>query len=173
MRKTLCLIAVGLLVFGVACGGGDDESEPAANQEEDAADDEGTEDHDAAEAEHGEPIEVAMTEFAFDAPETIPAGEVEVVAINIGEQEHEMGVIPLTDDAPPVEELLKLGDKELQKYAAGPFTGTNGPIPAADQKSFTLQGESGQTFAFACFVQDPKSKKPHALLGMYGSFTVE
>jgi hypothetical protein len=168
MRKLFCVIAAGLLVFGVACGGGDDESEPAANEQEET-----TDDTDVEGAGSGEPIEVAMTEFAFDAPETIPAGEVEVVAINVGEQEHEMGVIPLTDDAPPVEDLLKLSNKELEQYTAGPFGGTNGPIPAADQKSFTLNGESGQTFAFACFIPDPESKKPHALLGMYGSFTVE
>lgn len=166
MRKLLCLLAAGLLVFGVACGGGgDEENEPAASEEEATEEEETTE-------ESG-PVEVPMTDFAFDAPETIPAGEVEINAVNVGDQEHEMGVIPLTDDAPPIEELLKLGDKELQKYAAGPFTGTQGPIPSGDQKSFTLEGESGQVFAFACFVQDPKSKKPHALLGMYGSFTME
>ena len=167
MRKLLCLLAAGLLVFGVACGGGD-ETEPAATEEE------ASEESPEEEApEEGAPIEVPMTEFAFETPETIPAGEVEITAVNVGEQDHEMGVIPLTEDAPEIEELLKLGDKELQKYAAGPFSGTNGPIPAADQKSFTLTGESGQRFAFACFIQDPKTKKPHALLGMYGEFTME
>lgn len=166
MRKLLCLLAAGLLLFGVACGGGDDAEEPAANEE--AAEEETTE-----EADGGEAIEVPMTEFAFGAPETVPAGEFEVTAINSGEQPHEMGVIPLKEGAPPIDELIKMGDKALQKWAAGPFGGTEGPIKPGEEKTFTLDGTNAASFAFACFIKDPKTKKPHAMLGMVGSFTVE
>ena len=168
MKKLLCLIAAGLLVFGVACGGGDETEEPAANEE--AAEEEAPEEE--AEEEEGE-IEVPMTEFAFGAPETVPAAEFEVTAVNSGEQPHEMGVIPLKEGAPPVEELARMGDKELQKWAAGPFTGTEGPIKPGEEKTFTLDGTKAASFAFACFVKDPESKKPHVQLGMFGSFEVE
>jgi uncharacterized cupredoxin-like copper-binding protein len=114
-----------------------------------------------------------MTEFAFGAPETVPAGEIEVTAVNNGEQQHEMGVIPLKEGAPPVEELAKMSDKELEKYTAGPFGGTNGPIKPGEEKTFTLDGSKAASFAFACFVKDPETKKPHVALGMFGSFTVE
>lgn len=164
MRRLLCLLAAGLLVFGVACGGGDDENEPAATEEE-STEEEG--------AEEGGPIEVTMTEFAFSAPESVPAGEFEVTVTNVGEQKHEMGVVPLVEGAPPLEELVKLNDKELQEYLAGPFGGTEGPIEPGDSKTFTLDGSKAASFGFACFVKDPETKKPHVELGMAGTFVVE
>lgn len=166
MRKVLCLIAAGLLVFGVACGGGDDENDPAATEEESTEEEEGAE-------EEGGPIEVTMTEFAFAAPETVPAAEFEVTAVNTGDQEHEMGVIPLKEGAPPLEELVKMGDKEISKWAAGPFGGTEGPIKPGEEKTFTLDGTNAASFGFACFIKDPETKKPHVQLGMSGMFVVE
>lgn len=165
MRKLLFLLAAGLLVFGVACGGGDNESEPAANENESTSE--------PIEDEAAEPIEVSMTEFAFAAPETVPAGEFEVTVVNNGEQPHEMGVVPLVADAPPIEELVKLNDKELQKYLAGPFGGTEGPIKPGESKTFTLDGSEAASFGFACFIKDPETKKPHVQLGMAGTFVVE
>lgn len=170
MRKLLCLLAAGLLVFGVACGGGDEENEPAATEEE-GTEEEGTEEEPSG--EEGGPIEVTMTEFAFAGPETVPAGEFEVTAVNVGEQPHEMGVVPLKEGAPPLEELVKMSDKELQKWTAGPFGGTEGPIEPGDSKTFTLDGTQAASFGFACFIKDPETKKPHVQLGMAGTFVVE
>ena len=163
MRKLLCLLTAGLLLFGVACGD-DGGTEPAADEDE-ATTEQG--------AEESGPIEVAMTEFAFAAPETVPAAEFEVTAVNNGEQPHEMGVIPLKEGAPPIQELAKMSDKELEKWAAGPFGGTEGPIKPGEEKTFTLDGSTAASFAFACFVKDPETKKPHVQLGMSGSFGVE
>lgn len=163
MRKLVVLLAAGLLLLGTACGGGGD-TEPAANEDEETTEET---------AEEEGPIEVAMTEFAFAAPGTVPAGEIEVTAVNNGEQPHEMGVIPLKEGAPPVEELARMSDKELQKWAAGPFGGTEGPIKPGEEKTFTLNAPDAASYAFACFIKDPKSKKPHVQLGMFGSFEVE
>ena len=163
MRKLLYLFAVAVLVLGVACGGGDD-PEPAANEDEESTEES---------AEESGPIEVAMTEFAFAAPESVPSGEFEVTAVNNGEQPHEMGVIPLKEGAPPVEELARMSDKELEKWTAGPFGGTEGPIKPGEEKTFTLDGSNAASFAFACFIKDPDTKKPHVQLGMFGSFEVE
>lgn len=171
MRKLLCLFAAGLLVFGVACGGGDDENEPAANEQE-STEDGGAEEEGSTEDGSGS-IEVVMTEFAFAGPETVPAGEFEVTAVNNGEQQHEMGVVPLKPGAPPIEELVKLSDKELEEYLAGPFGGTEGPIKPGESKTFTLDGSKAASFGFACFIKDPETKKPHVQLGMAGTFVVE
>lgn len=170
MRKLLCLLAAGLLVFGVACGGGDDENEPAATEDE-STEEEATDE--GSTGDEGAPIEVTMTEFAFSAPESVPAGEFEVTVVNVGEQKHEMGVVPLIEGAPPLEELVKLNDKELKEYLAGPFGGTEGPIEPGDTKTFTLDGSKAASFGFACFIKDPETKKPHVQLGMAGQFVVE
>ena len=166
MRKALCLLAAGLLLFGVACGGGE-ENEPAANEE--AAEEEMTEEEEGA----GTELEFVGTEFAFAGPSSAPAGKLSITFTNNGEQPHEMGVIPLKEGAPPVEELAKMGDRELQKWAAGPFGGTEGPIKSGESKTFELDTTDAASVAFACFVKDPKTKKPHVQLGMFGSFTVE
>jgi len=166
MRRWLCLFAAALLVLG-ACGGGDDAAEENATEGNEAA-------QEGADADApADSFEVQMTEFAFGAPEVVPATEFEVTAVNSGDQPHEMGVVPLKEGAPPVEELVKMGDKALQKWAAGPFGGTEGPIGPGEEKTFTLDGSKAASFAFACFVKDPKTKKPHVVLGMHGSFVVE
>ena len=170
MRKLLCLLAAVLLVFGVSCGGGDDENEPAASEQE-STEDEGT-DAEGTTDESG-PIEVLMTEFAFAGPESVPAAEFEITAVNNGEQKHEMGVVPLKPGAPPIEELVELSDKELKEFLAGPFGGTEGPIKPGESKTFTLDGSKAASFGFACFIKDPETKKPHVELGMAGQFIVE
>lgn len=170
MRKLFCLLAAGLLVFGVACGGGDDENEPAATDEE-STEEEATDE--GSTSDKGGPIEVAMTEFAFAGPETVPAAEFEITAVNNGDQPHEMGVVPLKEGAPPLEELVKMSDKELKEYLAGPFGGTEGPIKPGESKTFTLDGSKAASFGFACFIKDPETKKPHVQLGMAGQFVVE
>lgn len=168
MRKLLCLLAAGLLVFGVACGGGDDETDPAATEEE------STEETPAEEEEAaGGELEFIGTEFAFAGPETATAGELSITFTNNGEQDHEMATLPLKEGAPSIDELANLPEKELQKYAAGPFSGTEGPIKPGESKTFTVDATNAASVAFVCFVRDPESKKPHVALGMLGSFTIE
>ena len=170
MRKMLCLIAAGLLVFGVACGGGDDgDTEPAANEE--AAEEETPEEEEAASTE----LEFVGTEFAFAGPESAPAGELTINFTNNGEQPHVMVGFPLKEGAPPVEKLAKLGEKEVQKFAVGPLVGAGMKKPVMPGKSeiFTVDTTNAASFAYICYIEDPKTKKPHLQLGMVGSLTVE
>ena len=167
MRKLLCLLAAGLLVFGVACGGGDEDTEPAATEEE------ATEEEAPEEEAAGTELEFIGTEFAFAGPASAAAGELSITFTNNGEQPHEMATLPLKEGAPPVEELANLPQKELQKFAAGPFGGTEGPIEPGESKTFTVDATNAGSVGFVCFVKDPESKKPHVALGMLGSFTIE
>lgn len=167
MRKLLYLIAAGLLVFGVACGGGEDTNEPAAAEEE-STEEEGTEEEAASNE-----LEFVGTEFAFAGPESAPAGKLTITFTNNGEQPHEMATLPLKEGAPPIEELAQASEKELQKYAAGPFGGTEGPIKPGESKTFEVDTTKAGSVGFVCFVKDPKSKKPHVALGMFGNFVVE
>lgn len=172
MRKLLCLLAAGLLVFGVACGGGDEENEPAAT-EEDATDEE-TPEGGSGDAGASE-LEFVGTEFAFAGPETAPAGELSITFTNNGKQPHVMVGFPLSADAPPVEELAKLPEKEVQKFAVGPLVGAGlkKPVMPGDSETFTVDATEAASFAYICYIEDPKSKKPHLQLGMVGQLTIE
>lgn len=168
MRKVLCLIAAGLLVFGVACGGGD-EAEPAANEEE------ATEEEAPEEEAASEELEFVGTEFAFSGPESAPAGELTINFTNNGEQPHVMVGFPLKEGAPPVEELAKMGEKEVQKFAVGPLTGAGQqkPVMPGESETFTVDTTEAASFAYICYIEDPKTKKPHLQLGMVGSLEIE
>ena len=168
MRKLLCLLAAGLLVFGVACGGGDDGSEPAATEEEDTTEEETPE-------EASTELEFVGTEFAFAGPESAPAGELTINFTNNGEQPHVMVGFPLGEGAPPVEELAKMGEKEVAKFAVGPLVGAGmkKPVEPGASESFTVDTTEAASFAYICYIQDPKTKKPHLQLGMVGSMTIE
>ena len=175
MRKLLSLLTAGLLVFGAACGGGDEESEPGATQEEDATEDEGTEEHESEGAEHGgAELEFAATEFAFAGPESAPAAELTITITNNGEQPHVMAAAPLKENAPPVEELADSSDKELAKYTTGKLSGTlKKPVAPGESETFTIDATNAATVGYICFIRDPKTKKPHFALGMLGSIEIE
>ena len=169
VRKLLCLMAAGLLVFG-ACGGGGEENEPAATEEE------GTEGEDSTEEETGgTELEFIGTEFAFAGPESAPAGELSITFTNNGEQPHVMVGFPLKEGAPSVEELAKLPEKEVQKFAVGPLVGAGmeKPIMPGESETFTVDTTDAATFAYICYIEDPKTKKPHLQLGMVGEVTIE
>jgi hypothetical protein len=177
MRKLLCLLAAGLLVFGVACGGGDEENEPAATEEEstdEESTDEETPEEESDDAGSSE-LEFTGTEFAFAGPESAPAGELSITFTNNGEQPHVMVGFPLSADAPPVEELAKLPEKEVQKFALGPLAGAGlkKPVMPGDSESFTVDTTDAASFAYICYIEDPKTKKPHLQLGMVGQLTIE
>ncbi len=165
MRKLIYLLLAGLLVFGVACGGGDDDSEPSATEEESTEE----ETDDSASTE----LEFVGTEFAFAGPESAPAGELTITFTNNGKQPHVMVGFPFKEGAPPVEELAQMGDKEIGKFTTGKMAGTRKPVKPGESETFTVDTSNAATFAYICFIEDPKTKKPHFQLGMLGSFTVE
>lgn len=164
MRKLLYLVATAVLMFGVACGGGDSSgggtSEPAASEEPEAASTE---------------LEFVGTEFAFAGPETAPAGELTINFTNNGEQPHVMVGFPLEEGHPPVEELARMGEKEVEKYATGPLTGAGlkKPVMPGKAETFTVDTTDAASFAYICFIEDPKTKKPHLQLGMVGLLEIE
>src|SRR5688572_14678150 len=167
-------MAAGLLVFGVACGGGDEENEPAASEEE-STEEEGTEEESTEEEAGGTELEFIGTEFAFAGPESAPAGELSITFTNNGEQPHVMVGFPLKEGAPPVEELAKLPEKEVEKFALGPLAGAGlkKPVMSGESETFTVDTTDAASFAYICYIEDPKTKKPHLQLGMVGQLTIE
>ncbi len=111
---------------------------------------------------------VKLLEFAFDAPDTLPAGETTFDLVNSGAQVHEMGMIKVDDGVTVDDALASLESEE------GPFTiiGALYGLPAGGEGWTTIDLTPG-TYAIVCFVTDPESGEPHIALGMSDSFTVE
>jgi hypothetical protein len=179
------LLAALLLVFALlaaACGSNstDDEatgSDREETQSEDASGDDAGADDEEGEAEEtddeaGVVTTYVGTEFAFEGPDTLPAGATTLELDNQGEQVHELAVAQLLDGKTidDVNALLKKGVpskppkwvKSMEGTGAGP--GESGTVD--------LDLEPGD-YVFLCFVPDKESKKPHVALGMIKAVTVE
>lgn len=169
------MVAVALLV--AACGsdsnGEGNDSDDAANTEADAAsgnEEEATED-DTATEEDGSVTYVA-TEFAYEGPDTLPAGKVTIEMDNKGKQSHELVMGELLDGK-TIDDVNAL----LEKGAPGKppkwfkMAGGTGAKPGEAGK---LDADlTAGNYVFICFVPDKASKMPHALLGMVKNVTVE
>lgn len=115
-------------------------------------------------------VTVTLSDFAFDAPDTLPAGETTFDVVNAGQQIHEMGVIKL-DDGATIDDMMAAFEAESEE---GPFA----PVGAlyglsGGQEGWTTIDLTAGTYALVCFVTDPESGMPHVALGMVDSFTVE
>lgn len=83
----------------------------------------------------------------------------------------------LKDGAPPVEKLIKMDEKEADKFIVEQQVIE--PIDPGEtgEKTITMDLKPGATYGYVCFVPSPKKSEghgqPHAFLGMYGSFTAE
>ena len=169
-RRWLLILLSALLVLGAACGGGDDEGEDS-----DAASRAGAEgespDGDETEGDTGGGLTIEAVDFAFKVPASVPAGETEITFENTGEEKHELFMVGLSEDAPPLEKLISMPQEEAQKFFAGPPT-VIPPIDPGATETATADLQPGN-YAMVCLVESKKEMKPHAFLGMVNEFTVE
>jgi hypothetical protein len=172
VRAGALFLALMLALLLAACGSDDNgDTDPGAQPAETAEETEEPNETEAP-AEGGAQVAVTATEFEFDLPDTLPAGETTFNFVNAGKQPHELSLVELSEDAPAVDKLLKLPEKKAAEFftEAGHAFAKPGK---SQENAFTYELTSGARFAYVCFVQDPKSKTPHAFLGMAGEFTVE
>ena len=134
-KRLTMLLAVTALAFGAAACGDDEEGgNGEAAQKEPSA-------------EAGEVTFVA-TDYAFEAPSSLPAGENTIVLENRGKEEHELDMVLLKEDAPPVEELIKLPPGDAGKFFQEEV-GHIPPIKAGDaSKQNLVAGFNPGTYAF-------------------------
>jgi hypothetical protein len=111
---------------------------------------------------------ITATEYEFDAPQTLAAGEVTLNFHNAGKEPHEMLVFRINDES-SVEELLKLPQKEAMKHITEVGAAFAKPGRTA-KKPLTADLEAGR-YAMVCFVPAP-DKTPHAFKGMVAEFQV-
>lgn len=126
---------------------------------------------------------VTAKDFAFEVAGPVAAGEHTFTFKNDGPQPHEAGVIKL---APGVtaEQIVEAVKGSAPGASGSPGASASasasasaGPPPFEDaggiaaispgsSATFTVNLESGSSYAFICFVPDPATGAPHAALGM-------
>jgi plastocyanin len=152
-RIALMMAAGGLLLAGCSSGGttADAPEQPAA--EEEAA----------------EPVTIEATEFAFNMPETLPAGEATYRFTNTGGQPHFFEVVRVEDDVTDAQIEEALGARGEPDWLLGSADGFGLLTPGAAATA-TSTYEPG-TYVFLCFMPDAEGTE-HAALGMWNRVTV-
>ena len=121
---------------------------------------------------------VEAKDFAFDVPTPVSPGEHTFTFTNTGPQPHEAGIVKLTGGV-TVDQL-----QAMFTASPAPSGDVQGPPPFEDfggigaiapgaTASFKVTLESGQQYAFICFVPDPATGKAHAELGMIAAIPTQ
>ncbi len=118
--------------------------------------------------------EIVARDYAFDAPETVAAGEVTFELSNTGNEFHEATLVQLAEGV-TVDQLGEIlaSTEPAPADAPAPFAGMSGinaVSPGVTQRG-TFNLEAGN-YAWLCFVPNGEGI-PHFALGMIAPLTVE
>jgi hypothetical protein len=113
---------------------------------------------------------VTAKDFTYTISGPVAAGQHTFTFTNQGPQPHEAGIIKLNSGVTVDQIRGMLAGPPPSPAPTGPppwaeVSGSTGIAPGATS-AFTANLEAGATYAFICFIPDPKTGKPHAALGM-------
>jgi hypothetical protein len=116
--------------------------------------------------------EIVLRDFSFQLPNSIPSGPVTLKVTNQGPQIHEADIVRLAQGK-TLQDLQNFLNQP-NPTGAPPFesAGGLGAIQAGTSAWLKLNLKPGN-YAVVCFVPDAKTGKPHFMLGMLNSFTVQ
>lgn len=126
-------------------------------------------------------VRIEMSEYTFTFPTPLTAGSYVVELANVGEQPHfiGMGRVPDGTTLDDVMALFAMFEDPMATPAAGglSFEDIDIVLDTADQSAgvtawYTAELEPG-TYLAVCFIPDPESGIPHAMLGMTQLVEVE
>lgn len=154
-RSSLVLVAFGTALTACAGGsGGDGKVDSAA----------------AVAAAPAAPnvIEISATEFAFEAPDTVPSGATTIRLRSSGQEIHHVQLLRLAEGK-TYDDLLKESTAGPPRWAL-PVGGPNAPIPGQAVSETSLVLEPGN-YALVCEIPSPDGK-PHVMKGMSRALVV-
>lgn len=109
-------------------------------------------------------VTIILDEYQFRHPRPVPAGRVVFRVVNQGALEHELTLVPLGDDVPPVDEQIRSRNPRLvTPLARVP------PRQPNQTGSFAADLAAGQRYGLVCYVRNPDGQN-HASLGMSSEF---
>lgn len=109
-------------------------------------------------------VTVTMHDFRFELDRDVPAGRVVFRAINAGKSPHNLTMIPLPDDVPPIAEQLRGTQRRLVEPFAGIYE-----REAGDTGTFAVDLAANQRYAMICSVP-AEDGEPHWMKGMASEF---
>lgn len=168
--RLIPLVLVLLMLVGAGCGSDDgdtDTGDAAQEAGEQEAEEEPT-------PEESGPPTIVATEFAFELPDTLPAGETTFQFENAGKQRHIAVWVELLEG----KTLTDVNNFIAESGVSGRPPSWVRPVRA---EGFAKPGETTEftgkftpgTYAALCFIRDKESKKTHAELGMTAEVTFE
>lgn len=105
-----------------------------------------------------------MEDFSFKYEPSVPAGRVVFRARNVGTVLHNMVLLPLADDLPPLSEQLRGQERRFVE----PFAGVRSVRPG-DSRDFAVDLVPGRRYGIICSVVDAEGTS-HARKGMSSEF---
>ncbi len=111
-------------------------------------------------------VDVEMREYGFDYKPTFKSGRTVIRAHNGGRLSHEMVLISLGPEVPPIQEQLRSANRQVVPTVANLH-----PRAPGQGGSIAVDLEPGR-YAFVCFVKDPDGAQ-HAQKGMASEFRVK
>jgi hypothetical protein len=122
----------------------------------------------------GTQVPVTAIDYQFEGmPATLPAGEAKFKFTNNAPKEpHELLVVKMTAEGAAMDpaELVALPQKKAEKLLD--FSSVTGTFAMPGDTSYAFISLSSGEYMYACFVPVKGKGKPHAMEGMYGTFTV-
>lgn len=112
-----------------------------------------------------ETAQVTLAEYRIEPPAAVEAGRVVFAVTNTGELEHELLVVRLPEDLPPLDEQLRGTNRRHVLPLAG-----LPPVPPGADATFAADLTAGR-YGLVCFLTDADGQ-PHALEGMNAEFVV-
>lgn len=105
-----------------------------------------------------------MVDYSFAYDPRIDSGRVLLRVHNRGKVVHDLTIIPLTEDVPPIDEQLRGSERR----PITPLARVKSRSPGT-RATLAVDLAPGVRYAFICFVRDPDGQ-PHFLRGMNSEF---
>ena len=122
-------------------------------------------------AQSPRPVTVIGLDYAFQAPDTLPAGPATLSLLNRGTVRHEVLLFLLNEGRSPGEFLRSTQDERISMgRAIGAIFAEPGQPGAAQLVVDLVRGRS---YLFLCIIRDAPDKPPHIALGMVKALVVE
>lgn len=119
-------------------------------------------------------VEIVASDYAFQAPATLPAGRTTFKFVNHGKVRHELNISRLRPGV-SIDTLLQLvrADKTVRDVTEGAVGVLFADPSNRSSAGLTIELSPGETYAVICIFQDSAGAKRHYDLGMYSVLRVD